>query len=214
MKTQNIAIRSVFAVSLAAAAIGAQAQVVAFSSYGAGMTWSDSGWSITGPASTIGWYVDGSQFVAQASGALHSIDIPLAHYQGTGNAMIARLYESDSAGEIGTLIESWTFVNVAPFSSQGASYHRASLTGAPISAGTAYWMTVWPDAPDVEGVWMFNPVGMTLPFASSQNGGVSWQYTSVNGVGAFQINVVPEPASLTVIATAIGAMALRRRKRA
>jgi hypothetical protein len=153
---------------------------------------------------------NGYQFTATASGTLSEIDMGL---NGGGSFSLA-LY-LDNSGTIGAL--EWTsptLTNV-PNSGIGAPSFAIPVSGGPdINAGSTYWLVGSngaPDAADNLPLWAPNTTGAAGLWYSLENGIASYQATAA--IGAFQVNVAPEPSTL-ILATlgALTLLAYRRRR--
>jgi hypothetical protein len=188
---------------------------VAFSSLGEGKTFSPNAYSIAGANSGSTPQVMATRFTSAATGPLSSVEVALAHFSGTPNAMQVMLHRSNGVGEIGTMIESWTVSNVPLRMSGGGVMTLDSVTGSPLTSGTDYWISVWPGGSGMQGSWMWNPLGGAgphLPLAFSRNGGATFDYSSAGQRTAFQVNV-PEPGCAVGLVMGACAMLLGRRRR-
>lgn len=189
---------------------GSANAVVAFTNFGAGDSFlTSTGWTISGPTSAPGNFDQGEQFTAGATGSVSTIRLALQNVGGSNDYAVS-LYE-DAGDSVGTWMTTWWGSGLGSF---GSSYILTLVNGFPsvaLTAGNKYWLIA--SAPgDTWNAWMFNNQGGMGNHAFSADDGASYGYSTQNQ-GAFEVNVVPEPASMSAIAAGIAAMALRRRRK-
>jgi len=197
----------------------AWADTVIFSDFGPGNSFSTSvGAGIRG--STVEPPSGLSQAMAFTSGAnftFTNLFLPLSVAQGTGSAMVALM--SDASGAPGAVIESWTVTNLPSIFSPTILQITSTLNPA-LSAGTQYWVGVFPVAADSNIAWWHNNIGNVGPTAfafASDPVSANWTVlnTSQTTLAAFEIqgvNPVPEPGTLLLMATGLGVLVLRRKR--
>lgn len=176
--------------------------VTAFSNYGPGDSFvSSAGW-------TIGESTEqrvASQFTSAASGQLDYIKLTL--FAPTPGLVNVILHE-DNNDTVGNGIQAW---GITPASNDTTYTLNNPFPSTVLTAGTKYWLEVRAFGTSTHVAWNFNDQGNTLP-TSFANGNGAFGSPSVTDAGVFEVAVVPEPASLTVLALASLA-ALKRRKK-
>ncbi|MBS1707933.1 MAG: PEP-CTERM sorting domain-containing protein [Armatimonadetes bacterium] len=152
------------------------------------------------------------QFTSADSGRLLSVTVGWSIFDGP-NSGVVTLY-NDNSNQVGSFITSWGFTNQGgPFPGQNTP---VTLTNAfpsiTLTAGQKYWVEVAPGNSATYGIWNFNNTGAGGLRAKSQDGGATYTYDNNFATGSMRIETVPEPASMVVLG--LGALALRRRRKA
>ena len=113
---------------------------------------------------------------------------------------------SDNSGVPGGVIASWTLNNLPSFGFCCTAETVTATSPIPLAAGTRYWVTAAPGAPDTRAIWTnTNTLGL---LADQQTlGGPFIPGTST--LSAFGVNgiVVPEPISFFLVAAGLALLA-------
>lgn len=157
-----------------------------FSNYPLGVYWCCSGWTISGPNSIIGaTYADGMPFTPAANATVTKIVVAVGYVTGTNGATVS--LNADAGNLPGAVIGKFDIAGLPPFGSCCATEFKSSGKGAPITAGTQYWVVVQTTAKtaDTWDAWNMNDTNQTTqPFAFFNDG--SWVNTS-GVLGAFAV---------------------------
>lgn len=192
----------------------AQAQV-AYSSFLPGYGWDQSvGYGINGlgaPPKFIQSFAVG--FEAEASGPVDQISVAVGFLGlGVGRDIRLELYEDDGTQQaMGALLGSWEFENTAP-NNLGQLFQIDNMGAASVTQGEWYWMHMI--AIDLDGfhTWMYGDINILAPGLISHDGGVTFQYSSVNNAPALEVTVVPEPATFAALGLGVLALLIRRKR--
>jgi hypothetical protein len=157
-----------------------------FSTYPLGVYWCCSGWTISGPNSPIGaTYADGMPFTPAANGTVNRIAVAVGYVTGTNGVTVS--LNNDAGGLPGSVIGKFDLSGLPAFGSCCVTEFKASGHGAPVTAGTQYWVVVQTsnNTADTWDAWNENDTNQTIQtFAFDNNG--SWGL--VSGVlGAFAV---------------------------
>ena len=140
--------------------------------------------------------------VFQAS--LTSIDVAISWSSGTNSVDLT--LNTDNSGVPGGVIASWTLNNLPSFGFCCTAETVTATSPIPLAAGTRYWITAAPGAPDTRAIWTnTNTLGL---LADQQTlGGPFIPGTST--LSAFGVNgiVVPEPISFFLVAAGLALLA-------
>ncbi len=192
----------------------AQAQV-AYSSFLPGYGWDQSvGYGINGlgaPPKFIQSFAVG--FEAEAGGPVDQISVAVG-FLGLGNGRDIRLelYADDGTQQaMGAMLGTWEFENTGT-NNFGQLFQIQNTGSASITLGDWYWMHMI--AIDLDGfhTWMYGDINILAPGLISHDGGVTFQYSSVNNAPALEVTVVPEPATLAALGVGIAALLARRKR--
>ena len=201
--------------ALAILAAAAQAQV-AYNSFLPGYGWDQSvGYGINGlgaPPKFIQSFAVG--FEAEASGTVDQISVAVGFLGvGTGRNIRLELYADDGTQQaMGAMLDSWDFVNTAQ-NNLGQLFQIQNQGSAGVTQGEWYWMHMIALDNDGFHTWMYGDTNILCPALISHDGGLTFQYSSVNNAPALEVTVVPEPASIAALGLGLTALAIRRRKR-
>jgi hypothetical protein len=198
------------AAALAFAAANAQ---VAYSSFLPGYGWDQSvGYGINGlgaPPKFIQSFAVG--FESAAAGTVDQISVAVGFLGlGAGRNIRLELYADDGTQQaMGPMLGSWDFVNTGN-DNFGELFQISNVGSAAVVQGDWYWMHMIALDNDGFHTWMYGDTNILAPALISHDGGVTFQYSPVNNAPALEVTVVPEPASVAVLAIAL--LALLRRK--
>lgn len=197
--------RSCIVLCFGLCAAGAEASVL-YTDLGAGNTYEESG------DSTTPQYM-GAPFVATASGTLLDLLLPIAE-SGPGTVDIG-LY-TNSGGEPGTALETWTGVSIYDsFAGQAPLDDLVSVVQPALISGSTYWVVVNSTSEDL--AWDDDSIGIL---------GGTWFGSAVNDLGqafpddyasALQVDgtskATPEPGTIGLIGLGLLGMAVMRMPR-
>jgi hypothetical protein len=173
---------------------------------------SDSYDATTGYAVTAGAYppsftpfIQAGRFTAEASGMVAVIRMALHesfHPEADFNQVDVRLHNADASGNIGSIIAAYTRGGLTDF---GLSDPPTTITSfdpaVTLTAGNQYWIVVAPGDGSTDAVWNWDAGAGGLR-AVSTNSGLSYSYLG-GRLGAMRIEVIPEPATHSLLLLAI-----------
>lgn len=138
--------------------------------------------------------------------ALHESYHPEADF----NQVDVRLHNVDASGNIGSIIAAFTRGGLTDF---GLSDPPTTITSfdpaVTLTAGNQYWIVVAPGDGSTDAVWNWD-AGAGSRRAFSTNSGLSYSYLE-GRLGAMRIEVIPEPATLSVLFIGIAIVAFWNR---
>lgn len=195
--------------AIATLAVAAAHATIAYSNLAPAYDWSHgSGWTITGLAASTPQTIV-HQFKSLATGSLDSVLVVLGHVAGT-NIGAVYLYKDSGLNTLGDYMCSWSFNPLPDFNSgSGITVLSNSFPEIGLVAGDRYWVRCDALANDADDAWNFNVTGASGRSAVSFDGGTNWRYMDMD-FGAFEVNVVPEPALWAALG--IGFLAFLQRR--
>lgn len=201
-------------IAVLTAIVGAANAQVAYNSFLPGYGWDmTTGYGINGtgaPPKFIQSYATG--FEAEASGPVDMISVAVG-FLGLGNGRDVRLelFADDGTREgMAALLGTWDFVNTGT-NNLGLLFQIHNGGPAAVTQGEWYWMHMIALDEDGFHTWMFGDLNILAPALISHDGGMNFQYSPVNNAPALEVTVVPEPATVLVLAG--GLLVLSRRRR-
>ena len=175
------------------------------------------GYAVTGGAYPPSFtpFIQAARFTSEATGVLAVIRMALHesfHPEADFNQVDVRLHNADASGNIGPIIAAFTRGGLTDF---GLSDPPTTITSfdpaVTLTAGNQYWIVVAPGDGSTDAVWNWDAgAGGTRAF--STNSGLSYSYLE-GRLGAMRIEVIPEPASLAMVAGGIFAVTLGKQRR-
>lgn len=142
------------------------------------------GWTVSAVGSILGFRQDVAMpFTPAKNYTVKTINVAVGWVAGTNGAAIS--LNEDSGGVPGAVIKKGSVTGLPTF---GTCCVTASIgaKGAPVVAGTQYWVVVKTDkkTADTWDAWNFNNIGAAGTFAFDS--GTGWQLTS-STLGAFSV---------------------------
>lgn len=135
-------------------------------------------WTISAVGSIVGSLQDVAMpFTPSANYTVTAINVAVGYVTGTNGVAIT--LNADAGGVPGAAIKKGTVTGLPSFGSCCATASiGGGADGAPVTAGTQYWVVVKTNkmSPDTWNAWNFNNVGARGTFAFNQGGG--WQLAS------------------------------------
>jgi hypothetical protein len=185
--------------------------IIVFNAFGAGQSFvKASGISVDG--SQYGYDVIADAFAPSVSVALTEIDVALNHESiGSGSAILYLALDDNNSP--GTVIEQW---DLTATSSQGSILASTCDVCTDLTAGVRYWVEVGPGATNTFDAWN-GANALSGEYAYESSAGGAWTVESDREMLAFDVlgdPLVPEPATAWLLAPAVAALLLTRRRRA
>jgi hypothetical protein len=151
------------------------------------------------------------QFTSAITGELGAIRFAHTHFDGLTD-LGGRLWTDNGSGQIGSFLVGFQFADSV------GTPHITTLPWAPggpvLQAGQKYWLELLTDGDGLKG-WHFSDASIPIGrMAFSTNEGVTYNYQDNAQMAAFELQAVPEPASMVAIGLGLGALTVRRRKTA
>jgi hypothetical protein len=183
----------------------------AYNHFGPGDSYdATTGYSVTGGAyAPFTPFIQAGRFTAEASGMVAVIRMALHesyHPEADFNQVDVRLHNADASGNIGSIIAAYTRGGLTDF---GLSDPPTTITSfdpaVTLTAGNQYWIVVAPGDGSTDAVWNWD-AGAGGRRAFSTNSGLSYSYLD-GRLGAMRIEVIPEPATHSLLLLAIAMMA-------
>lgn len=166
------------------------------------------GTMITAPGTATGDLDRAFAFTAEASGYVADVWACLTHNNDFQPGFLASadlLLMDDNGGEPGQVLETFHFEEEIPWmwSGQKAVYKEGAGT-THINSGQLYWMVCSTDDPLFPGVptyitWGSNPLGETGWSMRRLDMGAWDLFVEDQTMGAFRIDVTPEPSTLALL---------------
>jgi hypothetical protein len=160
---------------------------VAYNNFGPGDSYSGNGWILHGPQTPTPW-TQGYQFVAQASGPVTEIVVPMQHLDGGDNSYSFEIY-SNASGQPGTSLgvvgQTAGFLNNSP--PLPPPIYMTSGGSVVLTSGTTYWIVGFA-AGTSQGTWHQNDQGQVGLRAFMAGGATTWT-TGIIDLPAFRIEV-------------------------
>jgi len=146
-------------------------------------------------------YAEGDTFVPVANAFLGSIRIALSYFTLPLAGVIVSVTR-DAGDQPGAVLEAFVVPanDLGTLGSNNPPIFVNSLLHPLLIAGTRYWITA--SAPFIDSIaWNLNTVGDTADHALSIDGGATWFSPSGLTPGAFEVDPVPEPISIWLMAS-------------
>lgn len=177
---------------------------VVFTNFGPGLSYNYSVGDPVGNAFDGSTYAEGDTFTLPTSTVFGDLQIALSCSAACPDAFTVALTKDSGSDSPGAVIESFTV--------QGASLGAIGQHNTPLvldsssmptlTAGTQYWVTVSSDLSD-SIAWNLNTTGDMSDQAISTDGGTTWFSPSGLTPGAYEIDAVPEPRTIVLLAGAM-----------
>ena len=155
-------------------------------------------------------FTTGSQSVE-----LGSVIADLGEASGTFTASAELLADNGSGLPSSTVLTTFTVPTIPTGPGNFADVTFTPNSNVLLNADTAYWFALFATGTDTSAVyrWAYtNTTQANLPnYAVSNDGGATWQVGTPPGPFLIQVNSVPEPTSLVLMALAIPAIVCRYR---
>ena len=197
---------------VAMAAVPVHAGVI-FNTFGPGDAYqTGTGWTLGYPGTG---FSQGDAFTPVSTATLGSVELAVGLVSGPNDLLVWLM--SDSSGQPGSVIESWSFSGAMG----DFGYYNPPLVGNSalhplLSGGTQYWLIAGTPTDQTWAAWNFNSIGHTGPHASRTGSG-SWG-TDDDTTGAFRISsyesAIPEPGTWCLVLAGIALLGARRLIRA
>jgi hypothetical protein len=152
----------------------------------------------------------GEQFTSGASGVVTDISVAFHSIAGPTDGVIS--LETDNAGSLGTVMESWDVSSLPGFNTAGVVDVSNSSPSVSLVSGQNYWLLLTPGSGATVDAWMDATDMTPKNLVFSYDGGATWTPTTFHG-GAFSVQVTPEPAPFAALGLGVLGLALKRRKR-
>lgn len=181
---------------------------VAFSSFGPGDAFVSGGYVSGHNISTTNWRQT-FRFQSALTGQLDYLRFAISHRGGDADYVV-RL-RSDNGGEPGAPIVRFDL------SDSNTDPHivlvDAGAAAPVLNAGQSYWFEFFTDSATSHHRFHRTSTSLTLPWRGSNNTDDIWEFSNTVSAPAFEVAVVPEPATLAVMGLGGLAVAFRRRRK-
>jgi len=205
----NLALLILFAMS------GAAQATPIFSNFGVGYSYDTTTGLYVGDGNLDGSanFAQASAFTAGFNANLGSIVIALSDVFGQTDPITVAFTSDSGSNTPGSLLESFTIAanTLGSFGDNNPALTLNSFLHPLLISGTQYWISASTGLANTIA-WNFNNTGDLInPNVQSQSldGGITWGAPFGNTRGVFEVNPVPEPGTLALLAG--GFLGLRRR---
>jgi hypothetical protein len=187
---------------------------VIFSNFGPGQSYNDSVGNVSGNAFDGLTYAQGDTFTPAANAVFGELQIALSCSASCPDPFTVAITGDSGSDYPGTVIESFTVAgsSLGPTGTDNAPLVLDSSLMPRLIAGTQYWVTVSADLSD-SVAWNLNSSGDVSDEAISTDDGATWFSPSLLTPGAYEVETIPEPGTIILMAGALLLLWLTQRYR-